>query len=239
MESAGEVRVLEQSRIFPSMGSAAPPPSLPLTFFDVLWSTSGPFRRLFFYDFPHPAAVFADSVLPKLKSSLSIALARFYPLAGNLRCSSHDDVSEVGWIEGESVSFVLAECDSGFHELSRDYARDVSKLQRLAPRPIWSGAAKPLLAVQVTVFLDQGFTIGIWAHHVACDGTSFTRFVKSWASACRAGEIVEPAAPLFDRTAIPNPLQLRSVNFIPEIENVKRVLVATVLPPPSYLLKEM
>ncbi|CAD5174948.1 unnamed protein product [Musa acuminata subsp. malaccensis] len=220
MESAGEVRVLEQSRIFPTMGSAAAPPSLPLTFFDVLWSTSGPFRRLFFYDFPHPAAVFADSVLPKLKSSLSLALARFYPLAGNLRCSvSHDDVSEIGWTEGESLSFALANYDSGFHELSGDHARDVSKLQRLAPRPIWSGAAKPLLAVQVTVFPDQGFTIGVWVHHVACDDSSFTRFIKSWASACRAGEIVEPAAPLFDRTAIPNPLQLRSVNFLPGYEN--------------------
>ncbi|RZR93735.1 hypothetical protein BHM03_00022296 [Ensete ventricosum] len=220
MESAGEVRVLEQSRIFPTMESAASPPSLPLTFFDVLWSTAGPVRRLFFYDFPHPAAVFTVSVLPKLKSSLSLTLSRFYPLAGNLRCSaSHDDVSEIGCTGGESLSFVLAECDSGFHELSGDYARDLSKLQRLAPRPIWSGAAKPLLAVQVTVFPDQGFTVGVWVHHVACDGSSFMHFVKSWASACRAVGIVEPAAPLFDRTAIPNPLQLRSVNFIPGYES--------------------
>ncbi|XP_065004176.1 anthocyanin 5-aromatic acyltransferase-like [Musa acuminata AAA Group] len=183
-------------------------------------STSGPVRRLFFYDFPHPAAVFANLVLPKLKSSLSLALAQFYPLAGNLRCSvSHDDVSEVGWTGGESLSFVLAECDSGFHEFSGDYARDVYKLQRLAPRPIWSGAAKPLSAVQVTVFPDQSFTVGVWVHNVACDGSSFMRFVKSWASVCRAGEIVEPVPPLFDRTAIPYPLQLRSVNIIPGYES--------------------
>ena len=72
------VRVLDRIRVSP------PPPlpdsALPLTFFDVAWLFTGPVERLFFYCHPDPAAALA-----LLRSSLPVALCRFYPLAGTIR----------------------------------------------------------------------------------------------------------------------------------------------------------
>ncbi|CAL9077378.1 unnamed protein product [Musa acuminata var. zebrina] len=215
MVSVEAFRVLEQSQVSPPNGSA-PPASIPLSFFDIVMSPAGPVRRIFFYDFPHPTAVVVDSVLPRLRSSLSLALQRFYPLAGNLMCSSSpDDRSGIGCADGDSVSFVVVECVGvDFRELSGTRAHSVAELQLLAPRLVWSGAAKPLLAVQVTVFPNHGFAVGASVPHAACDGSSYVHFMNAWASACRTGQLAEPAQS-FDRTAVPNPLQLRSVNIFP------------------------
>ena len=75
--SSPGVRVLDRIRVSPP-----PPPdsALPLTFFDVAWFFTGPVERLFFYRHPDPA-----SALPLLRSSLAVALRRFYPLAGTIR----------------------------------------------------------------------------------------------------------------------------------------------------------
>ncbi|CAN6574696.1 unnamed protein product [Malus baccata var. baccata] len=59
--------------------------SLPLTFFDLVWLRYPPFHRLFFYDIlpcSSPADTllfFHSTIIPKLKTSLSIALQHFLP----------------------------------------------------------------------------------------------------------------------------------------------------------------
>ncbi|KAH7664617.1 Transferase protein [Dioscorea alata] len=200
--------VLEQSAVSPPTGADLGEP-LPLTFFDIMWMTSGAVRRLFFYRFPHPTVHFIDSVLPALKSSLSTTLHRFYPLAGKFRCSDEDEGKlEFRYKEGDSVPFTVVEYDGDFDDVSGDHGRAVSKI-----RPLVSELREdlyedmPLLAVQVTVFPNKGFVIGVKISHIACDGRSFIHFVRSWAAVCRAESSAE-SLPSFDRTMFKFPEKL-------------------------------
>ncbi|CAL9051664.1 unnamed protein product [Musa banksii] len=66
--------------------------TLPLTFFDLAWVNAGAVERVFFYHIPHSTSDFFDSILPDLKSSLSLALQQFYRLAGKI-CHPLDKIS--------------------------------------------------------------------------------------------------------------------------------------------------
>ncbi|XP_072987264.1 anthocyanin 5-aromatic acyltransferase-like [Typha latifolia] len=211
--SRPSVRILETSRISPPQGSV-PPTSLPLTFFDVMWLSSPPTERLFFYPFPYSTSHLIDSILPTLKSSLSITLQSFYPLAGTLqRIPGSSDDFELCYFDGDSVALTVAECvDGGFDIPARSDARDISNLRPLLPTLPKLGDSCPLLAIQVTVFPSDGVVIGTALHHVACDGTSFTHFRHSWASACRSGgSASERHIPIIDRSLIPDPRGLYSI----------------------------
>ncbi|KAJ6792437.1 putative coumaroyl-CoA:anthocyanidin 3-O-glucoside-6''-O-coumaroyltransferase 2 [Iris pallida] len=213
--SHDSMKVLEQSRVSPSPASVAPQPaSLPLTFFDILWLYTSPVERLFLYPFPHSTVVFTESYLPNLKSSLSLALHHFYPLAGKLRRSPESaDRYELHYAEGDSVSLTVAETDLDFLDLVGYHARDSNKLSSLVPRlPQLDDDNRPLLAIQVTLFPDHGIGIGFTVHHAACDGFNSTHFIKSWASSCKSSGHVSlvPPAPSFGRSVIVDPCNLYS-----------------------------
>jgi len=52
--------------------------TLPLTFFDILWLRLPPVQHVFFYQFPHPTPLFFDTLLPKLRDSLSLAATTLF-----------------------------------------------------------------------------------------------------------------------------------------------------------------
>ncbi|XP_020095098.1 malonyl-coenzyme A:anthocyanin 3-O-glucoside-6''-O-malonyltransferase-like, partial [Ananas comosus] len=184
--------ILETSQISPSAAAAAAPPpptnSLPLTFFDIFWLYSPPVERLFFYEFSAAAAA-APSFLPALKSSLSLALQSYFPLAGRLRRSpAAADRYEIFCSAGDSVAFTFAETVDGgeldFDELSGGRPRDAAKLRMLVPELELRTDERPqaLLAIQVTAFPRRGAAVGVAVHHAACDGSTSTRFLNAWAA---------------------------------------------------------
>ncbi|CAJ1947178.1 unnamed protein product [Sphenostylis stenocarpa] len=59
-----------------------------------------------------------------------------------------------------------------------------------------------LLAIQVNMFPNAGFCIGINAHHAAFDGKSATMFMKSWVSIC--SNLQNPTTPTPTPTPIPS-----------------------------------
>ncbi|CAL9154026.1 unnamed protein product [Musa hybrid cultivar] len=68
-------------------------------------------------------------------------------------------------------------------DISGTHARDINVLRPLVPQlPKSDDGRVPPLALQVTVFPNQGAAIGVAVHHAACDGLSSTRFMSSWAS---------------------------------------------------------
>ncbi|XP_064957850.1 phenolic glucoside malonyltransferase 1-like [Musa acuminata AAA Group] len=75
--------------------------TLPLTFFDIAWENAGAVERVFFYHISHSTSDFFDSILPDLKSSLSLALQQFYPLAGKI-CHPLDKY-EIHYADGGGV----------------------------------------------------------------------------------------------------------------------------------------
>ncbi|CAD5174686.1 unnamed protein product [Musa acuminata subsp. malaccensis] len=98
-------------------------------------------------------------------------------------------------------------------DISGTHARDINVLRPLVPQlPKSDDGRVPPLALQVTVFPNQGAAIGVAVHHAACDGLSSTRFMSSWASTRArskglAGALASP--PVFDRSMIARSLRDR------------------------------
>ncbi|KAJ1694872.1 hypothetical protein LUZ63_011570 [Rhynchospora breviuscula] len=204
-------KILESSRIAPPPGTTPDHASLPFTYFDVFWIIMPPVERLFFYRYPHPTTHFLSSFLPSLKYSLSLALKTYYPLAGGFRRTpGTDDRLEHYYVEGDAVSFTVAECNGRFEDLATDHERDVSQLECLVPVLPRQEELQPLLAVQVTVFPGEGIVIGTSVHHTACDGTSSMQFMHAWAETCLSGSSVSSQVPIFDRSLISDPSNLYS-----------------------------
>ncbi|KAF1888687.1 hypothetical protein Lal_00036728 [Lupinus albus] len=74
--------------------------SLPLTFFDMFWLRF------------HPVE------LPNLKTSLSLTLQTFLPLAGNIIWPSHSPKPIIQYNPGDAVSFVIAESSVDFNHVT-------------------------------------------------------------------------------------------------------------------------
>ncbi|XP_058208957.1 phenolic glucoside malonyltransferase 1-like [Rhododendron vialii] len=214
MAPSCKLKVLEHCKISPPPGKL-PSTSLPLTFFDIPWLLFPPSQPLFFFQLPALSTThFANSILPHLKRSLSLALQHFFPLAGTLATPPHPTAPHFVYAAADSsVSLTIAESSADFHHISGHQQRDVQEFHHLVPRLLRNETASydpylpcPILAVQVTVFPQCGICIGFSFRHVAADGRTFDNFLKSWASIFK----MEPSLnklllPFTDRTVIQDP----------------------------------
>ncbi|KAE8672138.1 RNA-binding ASCH domain protein, putative isoform 1 [Hibiscus syriacus] len=135
------------------------------------------------------------NALPRLKTSLSLTLQRFFPFSGNLRFPPPPQRPYIFFTDGDSIPFVVTESHADFNHLTSDHARNAQNLQALVPNLPPSTTMEtdvfrqlPLMAIQITIFPNAGFSIGIAFCHVAADGKAFTHFTKSWAAACKSLE---------------------------------------------------
>ncbi|XP_057436112.1 phenolic glucoside malonyltransferase 1-like [Lotus japonicus] len=209
----------------------APPPSsthfsLPLTFFDMFWLRFHPVERIFFYSLPLPhsqPSFFFDQVVPKLKTSLSFTLQHFLPLAGSIVWPSESDIPIIQFNPGDGVSLVLAECDDDedddvaeFNQmLKHNSPREATESRKFVPDLESSDSRASVFSLQITLFRNRGFCIGISTHHAVLDGKSSTMFIKAWALTCKTREDTPSLAPelepFFDREVIKDPSGLGSV----------------------------
>ncbi|XLT14461.1 hypothetical protein HN51_060151 [Arachis hypogaea] len=179
------IKVHEVYKVSPSQTTTTTTTTtLPLTFFDIRWLRLPPVERLFFYAFPNPTISFFDFLLPNLKRSLELTLQHFFPLAGNITWPQHSPIPTITYVPGhDSVSLAFSESNDDFDHISSDFC-EVSKRRRLVPSLSVSDDKTSLLALQVTLFPNSGFVIGITTHHAGVDGNCSTVFVKAWAYAC-------------------------------------------------------
>ncbi|KAG5553438.1 hypothetical protein RHGRI_011353 [Rhododendron griersonianum] len=91
----------------------------------------------------------------------------------------------VQYNEGDAVSPTVGESEDDFYHLSANGFREADKYHHYAPYLLASKTRVPVLALQVTLFPNAGFSIGFAAHHAVFDGKSITMFMHSWASICR------------------------------------------------------
>ncbi|KAL0405752.1 UNVERIFIED_CONTAM: Malonyl-coenzyme:anthocyanin 5-O-glucoside-6'''-O-malonyltransferase [Sesamum latifolium] len=186
--------------------------SLPMTFIDIFWLHFHPIRRLLFYEFPCSKSYFLETLVPKLKESLSLALKHYLPLAGKLVYPSNSEKKPIiRYVAGESVSVSIAESANDFDNLVGNHARDADQFYDFMPQlqliTDESGdKLLRLLAVQVTLFPGRGICIGLTNHHSAGDANSIVGFIRSWASISKHGGDEEhlitqgETLPLFDRS---------------------------------------
>ncbi|KAK7271850.1 hypothetical protein RJT34_28087 [Clitoria ternatea] len=210
------LKVLQVSSIAPAGETS--PITLPFTYFDLLWLRLPPVERLFFYPFPNPPSSFFHSILPKLKHSLSLTLQHFLPLCGSITWPSHSPFPLITYHPGNTIPFSFTESNADFTLLSSLSPSPVDQRQHLIPHLTISHDHASLLALQVTLFPNLGFCIGITTHHAALDGKSSTLFLKSWAFFCShldddhnpspSLSLPPRLTPFFDRSVIKDPLGL-------------------------------
>ncbi|KAK1367319.1 Anthocyanin 5-aromatic acyltransferase [Heracleum sosnowskyi] len=199
--------VLEHCRVSPTRldHNSITRKNLPLTFFDIFWLNWPSSSLVYFYDFPCSKSEFTQTIVPCLKNSLAIALQYYFPLCGNLiipaTLSKTTTIPAIICLDGDSVSLTIAEFSSststiseGFKHLSGNHARHVDELFGLVPQLLpgdvtETGADKnvvisPVFAVQLTLFPDHGFTVGLTRSHVVVDGKTMSSFMRTWASVC-------------------------------------------------------
>ncbi|KAK4279944.1 hypothetical protein QN277_011638 [Acacia crassicarpa] len=145
---------------------------------------------LFLKPSPHNSPLFIDSLLRRLKRSLSLTLLHFYPLAGRLVTTLHPSYSIfVDCHNGDGAKFIYATLDMTVSDIVSpvDVPPVVQSLFDLNKAVNHDGHTLPLLSVQVTELID-GVFIGCTMNHCLADGTSYWRFFNAWSKIFRALE---------------------------------------------------
>ncbi|KAL7614997.1 hypothetical protein Lser_V15G05971 [Lactuca serriola] len=181
--------VLENSRVSPPPGTVGER-SLPLTFLDMIWLSYFPVHQGNIILFPNPSV---------------------------------DKKPQIRHVEGDSVAVTIAECTLDFSYLIGNHPRKCDMFYPLIPL---LGRAKqgsdyliiPTFSVQVTIFPNSGFSIGITNHHSLCDANTRYNFLKAWSSIAKHGTdeffLASGSLPFYERVIqYPSSLDEISLNI--------------------------
>ncbi|XP_018481645.1 BAHD acyltransferase At3g29680-like [Raphanus sativus] len=204
------LNVIKISQISPATNSVEPL-ILPLTFFDLMWLKRKPTERVTFYRLTESShGTFYSVILPKLERSLSLTLTHFLPLSGHLKWNPQDPKPHIVVLPQDTVSLTLAETSADFSRISCKGLRPEAELRALVPELPVSSDSASLLSLQITLFPNQGFSIGTTVDHAVMDGQTGAKFHKSWAHICKYGTIPQDfhLPTLLDRSIINVPAGL-------------------------------
>lgn len=149
---------------------------------------------------------FIESLLDKLKQSLSLALVHFYPLAGRLKTvkteNPHSFYVHVDGNDSPGAKFIYATLDMTVSDILSpvDVPPIVQSLFDHDRAVNHDGHTTSLLSIQVTELVD-GVFIGCSMSHSLADGTSFWNFWNMWSEIFRAEGNNPPISrpPVFER----------------------------------------
>ncbi|KFK39966.1 hypothetical protein AALP_AA3G312300 [Arabis alpina] len=179
--------------------------TIPLTFFDLPWLLFSPVKRVFFYKLAESTPEhFHSFILPKLKLSLSLVLRNYLPLTGRITWDPNEPKPCIVVSPNDAVLVTIAETDSVFSLLSGYGQCPVSELHSLLPKLPVTDDSATAFSLQITLFPNHGFSIGVAAHHGVLDGKSSTMFVKAWGHICKEQlqSLPENLTPSYDRSLI-------------------------------------
>lgn len=240
------LKIIKISRVSPATDSSCDsvdPLVLPLTFFDLRWVRSHPTQQVIFYKlFKSSREFFYSVILPRLELSLSLVLHHYIPYAGHLTWDPQNPKPHIVVFGHDTVSLTVAESDADFLFISSKGLRPQSELRVLVPELSVSCDSTSLYSLQITLFPNQGFCIGLAEHHVVKDGVGSIMFIKSWAHICKLlGHrtltlpcLPKDLTPILDRTLINVPPGLeskimQSIWYFSDEKDGKR----TLRPPPT------
>ncbi|CAA7014324.1 unnamed protein product [Microthlaspi erraticum] len=183
------LHVVEVARVVPAPDSvlnSANSLVIPLTLFDLPWLAFHPIKRLLFYRLTESTREhFHSFIVPNLKLSLSLALRTYLPLSGRITWDQNEPKPSIVVTQNDGVSVTIAESDSDFSRLSGYGQRLLSELDALLPELPVSDDSATAFSPQITLFPNQGFSIGLASHHAVWDGKTASMFIKAWAHLCK------------------------------------------------------
>ncbi|KAH7688626.1 Transferase protein [Dioscorea alata] len=160
--------------------------------------------------FSKPPDATNDGIMPfinQLKTSLTVALGYFYPLAGRLNIVRHHKattpfVTISLTCNNEGAEFIHAVTTRKFTTAEMADSFVVPPLTQLF-FPLnkvknHEGDCQPLLAIQVTE-LEDGVFLGCSLNHAIGDGFSFWHFINCWSEISRTGILKVANPPVLDR----------------------------------------
>ncbi|CAN8233044.1 unnamed protein product [Cochlearia groenlandica] len=218
--SSSSIEIIDVAQIEPSNTDSSESQTLSLTFFDLLWLKIHPVQRVIFHRVTNITRSYFDSVIvPNLKSSLSSSLSLYLPLAGKILWNSTDSKPKIVYTENDAVLFTVAESNADLSSLTGNAPFRSIELYSLLPELRVCHMSANIVSFQITLFPDQGFCIGVNAHHAVLDGKTTTMFLKTWAHICKQQQLEEEdktvksylpqdLIPIFDRTVINPPIDL-------------------------------
>ncbi|CAH0392162.1 unnamed protein product [Bemisia tabaci] len=209
------IEILEACQIHPDVDSkieSTLQDSIALSYFDLQYLQFPPTERLLFYEVRPP--VFADAILSNLKRSLSLTLGYFRPIAGKLVWPSDSNEPFIQIDEDDSIPLTIAESNVDLDFFCSDTPRRATAYRPLIPDLQSSDRESGLMALQITIFPNHGFCIGVTYHHVAHDGKGLSLFLKSWANICknRCTDSLPPElTPVYDRALIDDQYNIKEL----------------------------
>ncbi|KAI9106991.1 hypothetical protein K1719_022519 [Acacia pycnantha] len=192
MNSPSSVRRISECFIKPPIPSNDSKPICYLSPWDILMLSSHYIQKglLFLKPSPHNHPLFIDSLLNRLKRSLSLTLLHFYPLTGRLVTTRHPSYSVyVDCLNSDGARFIYATLDKAVSDILSpvDVPSVVQSFFDHDRAVNHDGHTLPLLSVQVTELID-GVFIGCSMNHCLADGTSYWKFFNAWSEIFRALE---------------------------------------------------
>ncbi|XP_059454633.1 uncharacterized acetyltransferase At3g50280-like [Corylus avellana] len=153
---------------------------------------------------------FIDTLLDRLKRSLSRALVHFYPLSGRLVTQTN---------ENPPSCLIYVDCDNSPGAKFIHAALDMTISEILSPIDVplvvqsffdhdralnYDGHTMPLLSIQITELKD-GIFVGCSMNHCIVDGTSYWHFFNSWSEIFQAeGNDISLARPPIHKRWFPD-----------------------------------
>ncbi|KAL3625457.1 hypothetical protein CASFOL_030911 [Castilleja foliolosa] len=179
-------KIVEQCQVAPPAGAPAEQ-LLKLLHMDMPFLCF-PFsvKHLFFYKLHCSESHFMDTIVPSLKNSLSLTLKHFLPMASKIFIDNNSGMPVSQYVAGQdSVPLTIVVSYTDFVNLSGYHPRDTAQLHSFSPHlsDTFSMTSRlDVLAIQLTLFPNQGVCIGIKNNHAICDGASLILFINKWAS---------------------------------------------------------
>jgi len=189
MASPNPVKILDICEVAAAYDStkSATETILSPTFFELTYLRFPPSECLCFFKLTDSNPTFFHSVIfPSLKKSLSHALLHFLPIVGSLTWPPESSRPIfVYHPKNDSVSVTLAECNGDFDRLIGNGIHEAVESHPYAPQFVATETRSPLVVLQVTLFPNKGFCIGMAMHHAIFDGKSASMFLRAWAYTCK------------------------------------------------------
>ncbi|XP_047975851.1 anthocyanidin 3-O-glucoside 6''-O-acyltransferase-like [Salvia hispanica] len=232
------VKILESHSVSPSSGAGGEN-TLPLLYFDIIWLDFLLVDSLRFYPLKCSQSHFLDTILVNLKHSLSLTLNHFLPLSSKIIFPLSSSATPVSrYTAGDSLSLTIATSDDDFSHVVSNRpkpAHDFHQLVPQMPAAVYSSDEIKFspLAIQLTLFPNQGICIAFTLHHSICDATTLSAFIHTWASINRSngGDHLLNQLPFYGRDSVQDSTKLTIAEWNKMKAN--RPTVSLTLPLPS------